>query len=261
MYDTHCHILPGIDDGAHDMEESMVMCAMAVDDGIRGIVATPHHANGVYMNPREEVVSVVQAVRDELDMRGIPLQIFPGSEVHLHNNLMDEIRAGTLCTYGDHGKALLIEAPPQILPDRIKDEIFALKLAGITPILAHAERNKAVQDDPDKVLELVRMGCLVQVTAMSVLGDFGDMPERTARQLLKARSAHLVATDAHSPRSRPPKLAAAMNVIDGIFRDDPEFAALVHRLPRAVALGEPLPEIPSPLERSSKKTFWSFLHR
>jgi protein-tyrosine phosphatase len=257
MYDTHCHILPGIDDGPRSLDDSLAMCAQAVDDGTRGIVATPHHSNGLYTNPKDAVVAAVLDLAGEIRRHKIELELFAGTEVHLHRDLKDGVAQGTLCTYGNYGKALLIEAPAQILPDHIRDEIFALKLAGITPVLAHAERNQGVQNDPQLALDLVEMGCLVQVTAMSVLGDFGPQPEKTSHLLIRARAAHIVASDAHSPRSRPPRLSAALQVVDSLLRDDPGFQRLFRDIPRALAMGESLPEIPLPHKLpQKKKRFW-----
>ncbi|HKK32150.1 MAG TPA: CpsB/CapC family capsule biosynthesis tyrosine phosphatase, partial [Desulfomicrobiaceae bacterium] len=135
MTDLHSHILPGIDDGAGTMADSVDMARAAQRDGVRHIVATPHHANGVYENSRDNVLEVTDRVAGALAEAGVSVTILPGAEVHFHSGLAAGVRAGTLCTLADTGKYLLVELPVQLIPPTLREELFQLKLMGITPIL------------------------------------------------------------------------------------------------------------------------------
>ena len=261
MFDLHSHILPGMDDGPGDLEQSLEMCRIAVKDGIRGIVATPHHANGVYTTLRNDVFEAVVKLNQALEREHLNLTVYPGTEVHFHAGLSEKIQKGEICTYVDAYKHVLIELPTQIIPPGIQDEIFQLRLAGITPIIAHPERNMAVQEDIGVLSALVTMGALCQITAQSVLGRFGSQAEKTSHKLLHARLAHCIATDAHSPHSRPPKLSAAMEVVETVLNNDPAFLAYVQNLPALVAQGHNVPEPPECDESifSSSPSLWNRL--
>lgn len=245
MFDVHCHILPGMDDGPGTLQEALAMCRIAWDDGIRGIVATPHHGNGVYCNARKDILAAVAVLNEAVRSEGMDLTVYPGAEVHFNEKLPEGIVSGEICTCADAGKYLLVEPPVQVLPPGFKELVFQLKLAGITVIIAHPERNRAVQEDTRLLAECVNMGALCQITAQSVLGAFGSRAETTARLLIRSRLAHCVASDAHSATSRPPKVRAAMEVVSELLRDDPLFFAFMQELPGRVALGEPPAEPPA----------------
>jgi protein-tyrosine phosphatase len=238
MIDLHCHILPGLDDGSQDLEESLAMAAMAVKDGVETIVATPHTLNGLYMNSREDILEGVEELTLALAARRIKLRILPGADVHLAPGLAQKLRAGEAVTVNDTGKYVLLELPPQIIPGKIKDEIFALHLNGITPIITHPERHPAVQRDLDSLQELISMGALCQVTAMSVTGEFG-MPVMTCTHAMLARRlVHVIASDAHSIKSRPPLLWRAVEAAGDVLGNDDEAEDMVTRIPAAIISGK-----------------------
>ncbi len=245
MIDLHCHILPGLDDGAASLEESLAMAGLAVADGIKGIVATPHTLNGVSTNAVLDILFAVSALERALAAGGISLRIFPGSEAHLVTRMALKIKNGEICTLNNNGKYVLIELPSQSVPAGVKQEVFELKLGGITPIIAHPERNAAIQNNPDILRELIHMGALAQVTAMSLLGDFGPGAGECAKRLLENRLVQLIASDAHSPRTRPPLLSQAVEEAARILGNPREAEAMVFGRPAAILTGHPL-DCPNP---------------
>ncbi|MFH1488292.1 MAG: CpsB/CapC family capsule biosynthesis tyrosine phosphatase [Pseudomonadota bacterium] len=238
MIDIHCHILPGLDDGARSPEEGLVMAKMAVKDGIHTLIATPHTLNGVYLNSADKVGRDVKRFQAELSRRGIPLKCLPGSDIHLCPGLNRRIKDGDAATMNNKGKHILLEFPPQIIPERIKDEIFSLKLGGITPIITHPERHPLIGRHPEFLFELVSMGALCQITAMSITGDFGEPARYAAERMLEGRMVHIIATDAHSSDTRPPLLSSAVEAAADILCSYEEAERMVTEVPAAIISGK-----------------------
>ena len=219
MIDIHCHILPDIDDGPRTMEESLEMCRIAVADGIKTIVATPHH-NSPYVDsqPTAVVLQRVEELREELCRHAIPLEILPGQEIHITETIVEDILQGRSLTLNNAGKYALIEMPSDSVPFYVRQVVEELKGNGITAIIAHPERNRQVQQDPSVLEQLIDAGALGQITAGSLLGQFGSSAEKSARELLRYGHVHVIASDGHS-RGRPPVLAEAFRAVDGLASD------------------------------------------
>jgi len=215
MYaDLHCHLLPGIDDGSKDLEQSLAMARIAVEDGIRTIVVTPHHMNGVYSNPANEVMSAVAALRESLLAEGIALKILPGTELHLVPELPEELSAGRAMTIANQKKAVLVELPVHTVPLGSEHLLEQILSQGLQPVIAHPERNSQLRSDPDILEEWIGMGCLGQVTAQSCTGQFGPQIQESARDMIHRGLIHVVASDAHRDRRRIPKLSEAQMQIE-----------------------------------------------
>ncbi len=213
MIDLHCHILPGLDDGPPSMEEALAMCRIAVEDGIRVIVATPHMLNGMFPVERGAVLEGVQRISGALREASIPLQILPGADVHLDHSLLSRLDRGDLVTVADLGRHLLLELPQDIVPEGTREVLFQVQLKGITPIITHPERNIAIQQNPAVLDGLVSAGSLTQITAGSLTGAFGTRVRDCSLRLLRSRTAHLVSTDAHNTARRAPRLSEAVQVV------------------------------------------------
>jgi protein-tyrosine phosphatase len=255
LIDLHCHILPGVDDGPADLTESLAMARQAVSDGVEKIVATPHVQNGVYHNLFSLVVENVENLQKALAAQSLPLKLYPGQEVHLCVGMIDKLSSGEISTLDTNGRYVLLELPFQGIPPGAKEEIFQLRLKGITPILAHPERNIFLQRQLEWVYDLVDMGCLVQITAMSITGRLGGDARGCAKKLLKLRLAHLIASDAHSSEYRTPVLSAGVHAAAKILGSMSEAQDMVCSRPEAVLAGLPI-KIPEP-ERLRKR-WWSF---
>ncbi len=209
MIDTHCHILPGVDDGAADDRAALAMARVAAADGIRCIVVTPHMREGDFNNERGDVLARLERLRETVGDAGIDLELRPGAEVHLAPGLVEGIRSERLLTYNDRRRHLLLECPYRTRPVRLEEVIFELKVAGVTPVLAHPERIRYFQEDLSRYEEAVRLGALGQMTTSSLLGDFGGAIAALAERMVRRRLVHLLASDSHDDDYRPPRLAAA----------------------------------------------------
>jgi len=246
LIDLHCHILPGVDDGAKSLEESLLMARRAVEDGIHTIVATPHTLNGIYINSAREVTPKVASLQETLSKNHIKLQLYVGADVHLCPHMLELIESGDAGTINNARKYILLEFPSQVVPPKVKDEIFSLKLNGITPIISHLERNPVIQHNIDILYEFIRMGALCQVTAMSITGDFGGIAMQCAERLLSHRMVHVIASDAHSSESRPPVLSQAVEAAAEILENYDDAERMVTEVPAAILSGN-MPEIPEPI--------------
>ena len=207
MIDLHVHYLPGIDDGPKTLEDSLAMARLAVADGVRAATVTPHHLNGRYMNGAAAVSAALERLRQALDEQEIPLQLFPGSEIHLTPELPEALADGTAMTVAGRGRAVLVEPPANSLPLGAETILSQCLGQGITPVIAHPERCRPLQVDQAPLRRWVDMGCLVQITAQSCTGHFGRRPQAAARAMLEAGLAHLLASDGHRPYGRVPCLS------------------------------------------------------
>ncbi|KPJ63538.1 MAG: hypothetical protein AMS15_00060 [Planctomycetes bacterium DG_23] len=238
MIDLHCHILPGLDDGPKTWEESLQMARIACEDGITTIVATPHFWPQKYEPTKKQILDKTSEFNRLLTEEKIDVKVLPGASIHLHEGLVEGLRSGELMTLNDTGKYVLLELPHQSVPN-ITSLLFRLELARIKPIIARPERNREVQKSPSVLEGLCRRGCLLQTTASSFLGTFGDKAKLCARTLLWEKEAMLfVATDAHSARKRPPKFSTALKRIENMFFFRIDTKALVTDNPLSVIEGK-----------------------
>jgi protein-tyrosine phosphatase len=237
LIDLHCHILHGVDDGPQSLEESLSMARAAVNDGIHSVVATPHTLNGIHLNRVEEVISKVATLQNILSENQIELKVYAGADVHLCPRLLERIESGDACTIGNRKKYLLLEFPPQVIPAAVRDEVLWLKLNGITPITTHSERNTVIQHNVDFLYELVSMGALIQVTAMSITGNFGGLVMQWTESLLRYRLVHMIASDAHSADRRPPILSHAVHAAAEILGSYEEAYSKVNDVPACILSG------------------------
>ena len=248
MIDLHNHLLPGIDDGAKKVEETLEFLRIARRDGVRTVTATPHMKPGVYDNSRQAILDRVAMVREAQrgdESEGV--ELLPGAEVYFTADVVERARRGELMTVGDGGKYMLLELPYQQIPMRVDDTIFQLRLLGITPIMAHPERVAYYLEDIERVAASVRLGALTQVTGASITGLFGAKARDFALQMLERNLIHILSTDSHDVRYRPPILSAARNTV---ARRQGEAAAraMVEETPLAILEGRevtpPEPSLP-----------------
>lgn len=240
MVDIHSHILPDVDDGARSWEMAVHMCRMAAADGIDHMVATPH-ANDHYDYDRPYLAGLL----NELQVRiGPTPRLTLGCDFHFsYDNLKALERDRSLFTIGETAY-LLIELSDFAVPPSVGENIVALIGGGLRPILTHPERNPILQRSPKKVLEWAQAGCVVQVTANSLTGRWGDKARKTARWLLERQAVHVIATDAHNVDSRPPILSEACKAVEKDYGW--EIArALFEENPRAIVGGLELPYFPA----------------
>lgn len=206
MIDLHCHMLPGIDDGAVDLDMALAMANMAARDGIRVVACTPHIYPGMYENTATGIRAAIAALQSELDRRDIPLRLVVGADVHLIPDLVASIRDGRVPTLNG-SRYLLLEPPHHVAPPRFEESVFQLLVAGYVPVITHPERLTWLGDHYPMFEQLAKGGAWMQVTAGSVTGRFGRRARYWAERMLDEGLVHILATDSHSPERRPPLLA------------------------------------------------------
>jgi protein-tyrosine phosphatase len=251
--DMHCHLLPRLDDGAASLEESCRMASLAVDDGIAGIVVTPHQM-GIYRAiTAEKIRMATRQLRTDLSEQGIQLNLHPGAEVRIESDLFERIEDGTIMTIADQRKFVLIELPHDMyipLPAILE----RLGRMNITAILAHPERNAGIHRDPSILRDIIRRNCALQITAGSLKGMFGHTSQRVALDMIRKGLVHFVATDAHGADCRRPILSTAWDVVRRLAGDD--FARVVcHDNPRAIVTAGDM-AIVTPKPRARKRTWF-----
>ncbi|WP_379970606.1 tyrosine-protein phosphatase [Ectobacillus sp. sgz5001026] len=220
MIDLHCHILPGLDDGPKNEEESLLMARAAVLQGIHTIVATPHHQTVHYMNEKKDIVYAVGELNDLLKQKDIPLTILPGQEVRIYGDLLQDYDTDIVETLNETNKYILLEFPSSHVPRYTKTLLYDMQLKGLIPVLAHPERNAEIAEHPSVLYELISKGALAQLTASSLTGDFGKSIKKLSLQLIEHNLVHVVASDAHNVTNRPFKLKESYDVIQDEFGID-----------------------------------------
>jgi protein-tyrosine phosphatase len=214
MIDIHSHILPGIDDGAQTLEDAIAMAETAVQEGITHLYATPHHRNGRYENVKSSILLEVDVFRQQLNNRNIPLSVIPGQEIRLYKELIEDLDRDTLIPIHHELKYLLIELPSSSVPSYAAEILFELSLRNYQPIIVHPERNSEIIEDPDILYDFIVTGALTQITASSIVGNFGKKIMNFSHELLKTNMAHFIASDAHNISSRGFNLKQAYETIE-----------------------------------------------
>lgn len=245
MIDLHCHVLPGIDDGARSLEQAAEMCRLAAAAGCEALVATPHQRRGDWWNCERAAIETLR--RQLQEAVGPRPRIYAGGEIHVDPQLLGEIMAlrpgaadGPLPLAGS--RYLLLELGPAAALSAAADLVHELSVAGWRPVLAHPELIHWLADDLGAVAHLVSLGALTQVTGMSVTGDFGRRAQADSGKLIEAGLAHFVASDAHDLNRRPPGLRRAWETMAARWGEAVARELLVDN-PGAVVADLPLPAL------------------
>lgn len=210
--DIHTHVLPGLDDGSRDMEQSLEMLRIARAEGITDIIATPHYKRGSFRGDREEVSRGLERLRRAARNEGLKLRIYPGTEIYYHSELEEKLERGEILTL-NHTDYVLVEFSPFENYFYIRNAAEDILGMGYRPVLAHVERYRCLLKEAEKVLELKAMGCDIQVNAASVTGDCGLAAKRFVRNLLKKKLVDYLGTDAHNTGGRRPAMKKCAEIL------------------------------------------------
>lgn len=212
MIDLHNHLLPGIDDGAPDLDSALALARVAVQDGITHMVCTPHIHPGRYENTPASIQAAHARFAEALRRENIPLQVSAAAEVRFGMELMVGIGQGAIPFLGEWQgkKVLLLEFPHGEVPFGAERLTAWLLQRNIVPMIAHPERNKGIMRSPSKLKPFIEQGCLLQVTAGALAGQFGPAAEEIAHALLEQGVVSILASDAHNLQHRPPVLSAGL---------------------------------------------------
>ncbi len=238
MIDIHTHILPDVDDGSSDIQESIKMARIAVADGITHLFATPHHRDYTRLS-RYDVARRVADLQTRLDAENIPLKLIAGYEVRLYDDMFDDWdsdHAGSL------GNSRYVLAEPLFYRyDNHTDEmLFELFDRGYIPIMAHPERIRPIQNDLSLIEPFLERGGLTQLTSRSLVSDQDWRAYDTAREMLRNGMAHIISSDAHKPYRRKPELSTAREITAEIV-GQAQATAMVTTYPMAIINDEPMP--------------------
>ncbi|MER8689011.1 MULTISPECIES: CpsB/CapC family capsule biosynthesis tyrosine phosphatase [unclassified Mesorhizobium] len=209
MIDLHSHILPGLDDGSPSLAESLEMARLAVADGTTHMACTPHVTPGVYENGTSNIVRAVQELHQALRRAAIPLALYVGADVHIAPDLPDQLAAGSVPTL-NRSRYFLFEPPHHVLPPRMEDLVLRLINADFIPILTHPERLTWIKTNYDVIERLNAVGCLIQLTADSIVGAFGRTALYYSEKLIDEGRVDIIASDTHSATRRRPGLSQAV---------------------------------------------------
>jgi protein-tyrosine phosphatase len=239
MVDIHCHILPALDDGAKSLEEALEMAEMAVEDGITHVVATPH-ASGQFRFDSD----LVRERRNEMQARlGDRLKLGMGCEFHLSVENLEEIRTCPTKYSINQKRYLLVEFSDFAIPPTAEEALHGLRLLGLSPIIAHPERNSLIRSQPKRLRRWLQQGCYVQVTAQSLLGNWGESARKQVEAWLDQKIVHFFASDAHNASRRPLRLREAYTAVAGRW-GEPIAQSLFRENPLAAFEGRALPYEP-----------------
>ncbi len=264
MVDIHCHILPGLDDGAESLEIAQAMGEMAIADGITHVIGTPHASPNYRFSPRlnRQRLDELQAI-----FAG-RLVVGTGCDFHLSFENLQDIRYDPSRFTLNQKNYLLVEFADYSIPASLDQSLHELHLAGLYPIVTHPERNPLIRAQPDRLYKWLRQGCYAQITALSLSGKFGKSAQEAAERWLAEGAVHFIASDAHNVTSRPLRLKETFDRVAAAHGDDVARALLIDN-PLAAFEGRPLPYVPEPADDSAatdsapqtprrRKRFWFF---
>jgi len=253
LIDIHSHILWGLDDGARTLEDSVAMARMAVEHGTTDLVATPH-ANPMYKFDPELIAQRVAELSIATEGK---LRVHSGCDFHLSfDNIQDALAHPRKYTI-NHASYLLVEFSDLLIFGNTGEIMDRLRNQGMTPVITHPERNALLRQRTDAMAEWVASGVRIQITAQSLLGDFGRHARDFCKLLLDRRLVHFVASDAHDCQRRPPVLDQARLWITEEYGETLAETLLVTN-PRAVLTGVPLDDYPDEVVPQSRKWYQIF---
>jgi len=220
LVDIHCHVLPGIDDGPADWDNSMDMLRVAERNGINTIVSTPHWIYGTsWQADVGTIKDKIERLNELMSGQDISISVLSGMEIGITGNLIQLLEDGKILPLAE-SKYILIEIPFISLPCGMEKMIFEIVSAGFVPVLAHPERNRDFQENPHIMEDFIERGALTQITAGSLCGDWGDYAKQCSIEFARKGYVFAVASDGHSAVLRPPDIMRGLRVLEEIVGKD-----------------------------------------
>lgn len=257
LVDIHCHLLPGIDDGAADLDESLAMARMSVEQGVDTVVVTPHQLGSFACNRGDDIRRRTAELQIELERHGIPLRVLPGADVRIEDHMIAGLESGEVVSLGDHRRHVLLELPHELYFP-LGQVLDGLKRIGMVGVLSHPERNAGLLARQELIDSLVDEGCLMQVTAGSLVGGFGPDSQVMAERMASRGLIHFLSTDGHSPKRRRPRLGDAFEKATELVGEDAARLWCSDN-PRAVAEGRHVAAGPTTIRKPRRG--WSLFSR
>jgi protein-tyrosine phosphatase len=248
MIDLHNHLLHGIDDGPATLAQALAMARAFEDQGVRFVACTPHILPGVYHNSGPDIRNRVSALQEEVTAAGLALRLLPGADNHIAPRFLEHLASGELLTIAD-SRYVLVEPPHNVAPPRLANLFHELLCAGYVPILTHPERLSWIESQYELVAQIGDAGAWMQVTAGSLIGRFGARSKYWAERMLSEGRVHILASDAHDDRRRPPELARGAAAAERLIGAEAAHHLVVTR-PEGILHDRPpklLPPLPAPV--------------
>lgn len=216
MIDFHSHILPNIDDGASNIEETMLMLKEAKSAGFSSVISTSHFIEETYNVSSIKRDKIINEITKIIQLENIDIKIYNGSETYISNNL-DKLLNENILTTINNSRYLLIELPMNNRVLFLDEVIFDLLADGIIPIIAHPERYSYIQESPNILLDLIKKGVLFQANYGSIIGQYGKRAQSTVKKLLKHNMIHFLGTDAHKSNNIYTKMNIILNKLERLI--------------------------------------------
>ena len=239
IIDLHCHILPNVDDGAENIEETIEMLSIAVEEGISGIVATSHAEAELGKKQSDRYLKSYREILHYIEANNIPIQLYYGNELYYSEGIISALRNGEAHTLNGT-RYILVEFPINESYSYIERGIRNLQNIGCWPIIAHVERYQALQSE-EKIRQLIELGVCIQINSNSILGKAGIPTRMFCTKLLRKGLVHIVATDAHGSKHRRPVIKDCLKLIDRIGGESYR-RTITEENPERIIMGESLKE-------------------
>ena len=217
MIDIHTHLIPNVDDGADSIKETLRLARAAVEEGITHTVLTPHHNRYWVTNEKDKVLKLTKEVEQAIQEENIPLTVSPSQEIRMNEEFSEELFAGNYLPLDENGQYYLVEFSWSDFPSFARTYLQEMLDAGITPVIAHPERQRPFLDNPDLLKGLIQMGCISQVTASSIVGDYTEEIRQAAHYMMEENLIHVIASDAHDTIERPFNIVEALNILESTY--------------------------------------------
>lgn len=265
MIDIHSHILPGLDDGAKNIEETLGMVRQLHEAGFKTLIATPHVLEGREFLSPAEILAVTEQVRERVAEAGIPVKILPGAENYIFPDMAKWAREGKLLTLGNTGKYILVELPMLEIPHYTDQVFFELQVNGMTPVLAHPERQRVLADEPEHLLDWAKKGVFFQLNLRSLSGKYGPQARLLAELMLHNDLIHFIGSDAHRVFQSESTYPEALQNIKEIVSEE-RFQEITLTNSQSMVEGKPMYCIRDqffiePALKKRKSGFWSLFRR
>lgn len=217
--DIHTHILPGIDDGARDWEQTKRMLELQAAEGVTKIIATPHFDLERNRSTPSRIQELVQQANDAARELGVDITLYPGCEVLFSPGIPEAYRNGEILTLAG-SRYLLVEFFPRSSFQEIREGVRELSMEGAIPVIAHVERYECLMNEYDRLFELEKIGALMQMNGRSLLGRSWDKRVRMCRKLIRNGFIHFLGSDCHNETERPPKMQKVYETIEGFCGEE-----------------------------------------
>lgn len=232
MIDLHTHILPGIDDGAKTLEMALEMARIAVEDGTKVMACTPHIYPGLYMNDSAGIHAEREKLQKALDIFNIPLKLVVGADAHLVPELLEGLQSGRVPTLNG-SRYFLLEPSHHVAPPQFENSVFQIMAAGFVPVITHPERLVWIEQHYPTFIALAKRGAWLQLTAGSIVGNFGKRAQYWSERLLSEGMIHMIASDAHTTKKRSPMISDALPALESAVGKE-ETQRLVKGRPQSI---------------------------